>query len=218
MTDRIMIVVGGGRSLRFGDDKLMTSVAGLPLIAHTVAAVVDHVDICVLVCREDQIPTLTELGLGVVLVPGGPSRTASEMAGLSAVGGPAGLIGIHDGARPLVRASLIETLFQTAAEVGGAVPVTEPAFPLVHRSDLSLVDGAAFAQTPQVFHGDALIAAYVKAARIEYEAQDTAEIVQRFSKLEVKGVPGDQTNIKVTHPADIELVRSLLETSRSEPQ
>ncbi len=218
MTDRIMIVVAGGRSIRFGGDKLMTPVAGLPLIAHTVAAVIDHVDICVLVCREDQIPTLTELDMGVVLVPGGPTRTASEMAGLGAMGGPAGLIGIHDGARPLVPSHLTETLFQTAADVGGAVPLIEPAIPLVHRSDLSLVDGAAFAQTPQIFHGEALVAAYVKAARIEYEAQDTAEIVQKFSKLQIIGVPGDPTNIKVTHPADIELVRSLLETSRSGPR
>lgn len=218
MTDRIMIVVAGGRSLRFGSDKLMTAVAGLPLVAHTVAAVIDHVDICILVCREDQIPTLAELDMGVVLIPGGPSRTASEMAGLAAVGSRAGLIGIHDGARPLVPSHLTETLFQTAADVGGAVPVIEPAIPLVHRSDLSLVDGAVFAQTPQVFHGEELVAAYVKAARIEYEAQDTAEIAQKFSKLVITGVPGDPMNIKVTHPDDIELVRSLLETSRSEPR
>jgi 2-C-methyl-D-erythritol 4-phosphate cytidylyltransferase len=218
MTDRIMIVVAGGRSLRFGSDKLMTPVAGLPLVAHSVAAVVDQVDICILVCRDDQIPTLTELDMGVVLVPGGPSRTASEMAGLAAVGSPAGLIGIHDGARPLVPSHLTETLFQTAADVGGAVPVIAPTFPLVDRSNLSLVEGAMVAQTPQVFQGDSLVAAYVRAARIEYEAQDTAEIAQKFSKLEIRGVPGDPTNIKVTHPADIELVRSLLETSRSEPR
>jgi 2-C-methyl-D-erythritol 4-phosphate cytidylyltransferase len=75
-----------------------------------------------------------------------------------------------------------------------------------------------FAQTPQVFRGEELVAAYMKAARIEYEAQDTAEIAQRFSKLEIKGVLGDPTNIKVTHPADIDLVRPLLETSHSGPR
>jgi 2-C-methyl-D-erythritol 4-phosphate cytidylyltransferase len=218
MTDRIMIVVAGGRSLRFGSDKLMTPVAGLPLVAHTVAAVIDQVDICILVCREDQIPTLAELDTGVVLIPGGPSRTASEMAGLAAIGSHAGLIGIHDGARPLVPSHLTEILFRTAADIGGAVPVIEPAMPLVHRSDLSLVEGATFAQTPQVFRGEELVAAYMKAARIEYEAQDTAEIAQRFSKLEIKGVLGDPTNIKVTHPADIDLVRPLLETSHSGPR
>ena len=218
MTDRIMIVVGAGRSSRFGTDKLMTTIAGLPLIAHTVAAVVDHVDEVIVVCRDDQIPALDQLGLEAMLIPGGPSRTASEMAGLAAIGGPAALIGIHDGARPLVPRHLIETLYATAADHGGAIPLTSPTFPLIHRTDLSVVAGASFAQTPQVFQGAPLLAAYVKAARIEYEGQDTAEIAQRFSELEIIGVPGDPANIKVTFPEDIELVRALLSVSRSGPR
>lgn len=218
MTDRIMIVVAAGHSIRFGTDKLMTSVAGRPLVAHTVAAVADHADQVILVCREDQIAALDELDLGVFLVPGGPSRTASEMAGLSAIGGPARLIGIHDGARPLVPSHLTETLYETAAEFGGAIPLTNPSLALVQKTDLSVVNGAFFAQTPQVFEGEALLAAYVSAARIDYEGQDTAEIAQKFSELEIRGVPGDPANIKVTHPEDIDLVTALLEISRNEPR
>jgi 2-C-methyl-D-erythritol 4-phosphate cytidylyltransferase len=218
MSDRTVIVVAAGSSLRFGGDKLMTPVAGRPLIAHTVAAVRPHADRCILVCREDQIQLLTELDLGVDLVPGGPSRSASEMAGLSAVAGPARLIGIHDGARPLVSGQMTEELFEAAGRVGGAIPVIEPDSTIVRRSDLAPVPGAMFAQTPQVFHGEPLFAAYMRAARIEYEGHDTAEIVQRFSDLAIVGVPGDPGNIKVTHPGDIERVRAALEPSRSEPR
>ncbi len=196
----------------------MTPVGGLPLVAHAVAAVKDHVDRCVLVVRMDQIPVLDELELGVPLVPGGPTRTASEMAGLSVIAEPARLIGVHDGARPLVPASLVETLFETAARVGGAVPVLEPGLPLVNRSDLSPVEGAVVAQTPQVFRGEQLLAAYAAAARIDYEAQDTAEVAQRFGTLDIAAVPGDPGNLKVTRPGDIEVVRSALETSRNEPR
>jgi 2-C-methyl-D-erythritol 4-phosphate cytidylyltransferase len=211
-----MIVVAAGHSLRFGTDKMMTPVAGMPLVAHTVASVAGHADLCILVCREDQIPALNELDLDVVLVPGGPSRTASEMAGLSAVGGRVGLIGIHDGARPLVSSDLTEALFETAAEFGGAIPLIEPDIPLVHKADLSPATGAGFAQTPQVFRGEELLAAYVKAAGIEYEGQDTAEIAQKFSQLAIKGVPGDPLNIKVTYPEDLALVTAALETFRTE--
>ena len=49
MSTRAMIVVGGGSSSRFGSDKLMTDVAGQPLIVHTIVALQDHVDVCVLV-------------------------------------------------------------------------------------------------------------------------------------------------------------------------
>ncbi|MGH8915922.1 MAG: IspD/TarI family cytidylyltransferase, partial [Acidimicrobiia bacterium] len=184
----------------------------------TVAAVVDHVDRCILVCRKDQIDTLAELGLGADLVPGGPSRTASEMAGLNAIGGPATLIGIHDGARPLVTPSLIEILFETAGLVGGAIPVLDPALPLVGRSGLAPVQGAVVAQTPQVFQGEPLLAAYDTAATAGYEAQDTAEIAQRFGTLEIEAIPGDPANIKVTRPEDLDVVRAALETSRTGPR
>ena len=211
-----MVVVAAGSSVRFGEDKMLMTVAGKPLVGHTVAAIIDHVDRCILVCRPDQMPVLAELGTGTELVIGGPSRTASELAGLEAIGGPAGLIGIHDGARPLVPGQLIETLFETADRVGGAVPVLETSSPIVRRSDLILVENAFIAQTPQVFRGRPLQAAYAAAAAAGYAAQDTAAIARKFSEIEIEGVPGDPVNLKVTLPGDLDLVRSVLEASRSE--
>lgn len=213
-----MIIVAAGRSVRFGGDKLMAPVGGIPLVAHTVSAVEGQVDRCILVCREDQVSALNRLDLGVAIVPGGPTRTASEMAGLAAIGEAASLIGVHDGARPLVTPALIDVLFQAAERVGGAIPVVEPARPLIKKSNLAPVDGAMIAQTPQVFRGEELLAAYLSAAKMGYEAQDTAEIAQRFGKLAIQAVPGDPHNTKVTEPEDIEPIREALETSRNEPR
>ena len=94
MSTRAMIVVGGGSSSRFGSDKLMTDVAGKPLIAHTIAAMQDHVDVCVLVCRAGQYEELGSLDLGVGIVVGGATRTDSEMSGLAALGGEYDLGGV----------------------------------------------------------------------------------------------------------------------------
>jgi len=213
-----MVVVAAGSSVRFGEDKMLMMVAGKPLVGHTVAAVIDHVDRCILVCRPDHMSALAGLGTEVDLISGGPSRTASERAGLEAIGEPAGLIGIHDGARPMVPAPLIEALFETAARVGGAIPVLKPSSPIVGRSDLAPVEDARVAQTPQVFLGEPLLAAYAAAATSGYEAQDTAAIVRRFANVEIEGVPGDPGNLKVTVPGDIDLIRSALAASRSEPR
>ena len=213
-----MIVVAAGSSVRFGEDKMLTMVAGSPLVAHTVAAVIEHVDRCILVCRTDQLPVLTPMVPGADLVAGGPSRTASELAGLEAIGEPAALVGIHDGARPMVTGDLIETLFETAARVGGAVPVVPASGPIVRQSDLALVENAVIAQTPQVFRGERLLAAYAAAAVVGHEAQDTAGIVRRFAGVEIEGVLGDPDNLKVTLPRDLDLVRPGLETSRIEPR
>ena len=213
-----MIVVAAGSSVRFGEDKILTMVAGSPLVAHTVAAVIDHVDRCILVCRTDQMPDLTPLVPRADLVAGGPSRTASELAGLEAICEPPRLVGIHDGARPMVTADLIETLFETAARVGGAVPVVPASGPIVGQSDLVPVENAVIAQTPQVFRAEPLLAAYAAASALAFEAQDTAAIARRFADVDIDSVPGEPDNLKVTVPGDLDLVRPGLETSRIEPR
>lgn len=216
MAGRAAVIVAGGTSTRFGSDKMMTYVEGRPLIAHTVDAMVPHVQLCVLVCRADHLETLEGIGMDATIVPGGSSRTDSEMSGLAAVGINADLIAIHDGARPCTEPELIERLFESANQVGGAVPVVKPDRPVLDRSTLDPV-AASYAQTPQVFRGPQLLAAYVKAAQVGFEGHDTADIVTRYSKLEIAAVPGDPGNIKVTYPADLDLVREFLEDpSRSE--
>jgi 2-C-methyl-D-erythritol 4-phosphate cytidylyltransferase len=212
-----MIIVAGGDSSRFGGDKLMTPIAGKPLIVHTIAAVVGFADVCVLVCRQDQSEELIGALPDVIVVAGGPTRTQSEMAGLAALPVEMALIGIHDGARPLVSPALIELLFETAAKVGGAVPVLEPARPLVRRSNLAPVQ-AAMAQTPQVFGGPALQSAYRTAAGQGFQGHDTADVVRAFSDLEIAAVNGDPGNFKVTYQSDLDAVRAALDPARSGPR
>jgi 2-C-methyl-D-erythritol 4-phosphate cytidylyltransferase len=97
------------------------------------------------------------------------------------------------------------------------VPVVDPG-PLLRRSDLSVVIGAALAQTPQVFRGDGLLDAYAAATGAGFVGSDTAEVVRRFGTLEIAAVEGDPDNIKVTGPEDMERIRSVLGASRSEPR
>lgn len=213
-----MIVVAGGTSSRFGSDKMMTPISGLPLVMHTVAAVSGNVDRCVLVCREDQIESLTAGSEDLTVVAGGLTRTGSELAGLEALEDEFDLVGIHDGARPLVSAALVERLFSAASETGGAVPVLEPPGPLLRRVGLTRVPGAMTAQTPQVFRAPPLVEAYRQARAEDYEGYDTADVVQAFGDLDIAALAGDPGNLKVTYPSDLEKIRSALEVSRNGPR
>lgn len=204
-----MVVVAAGSSHRFGSDKLTEVVGRKPLLAHTVDAVLAVVPHCVLVVREDQLDYWEEADLGVDVVAGGATRTASEAAGLAAVGSST-LVGIHDGARPLIRPGLIDELFDVAADVGGAVPVLPPARPLLERETLGPVSGVVRVQTPQVFWGPELRAAFLAAATVGYSGPDTAALVHEFSRLRVATVPGDPGNIKVTYSRDLEQVRRFI--------
>ena len=210
MPSRAMIVVGGGSSSRFGSEKLLADVAGRPLIIHTLETVSAHVDTCVIVCRPDLVDMMAGLAPGVVVTSGGATRTRSEMAGITALEDVHDLVGIHDAARPVVSGELLETLFSVAAERGGAVPVLEPEGLLVDRTTHSPVTGTVRAQTPQVFRGPELVAAFEKAALARFEGHDTAAVVSAHSDLEIVAVPGDTNNVKVTYPGDLEIVSQAL--------
>ena len=213
MPTRAMIVVAGGTSTRFGGAKLMTPIGGLPLVAHTVLAVAPHVDRCVLVSRKDHLEALAALGLPAEIVAGGPTRTASELAGLAALDGEPDVIGIHDGARPMVSTRLVRRILDTASEVGGAVPMLMPPQTLVTRNELKPVEGVSVAQTPQAFRGSILLSAYAEAAEAEYQGHDTADVIQRFTDQVIAAVAGALDNIKVTFPVDLDLIRRHLEGS-----
>ena len=198
-----MIVVAAGSSSRFDGDKMLTMVGGVALVAMTVVRVSPLVDQCVLVCRADQIDQLKGLALAAVIVPGGPTRTDSEVAGLTALTGDPDLIGIHDGARPNVSPALIERLFEQAALVGGAVPLVPPSAVLIDSDTHASVSALMAAQTPQVFRGPDLVECYRMASMEGFLGHDTHEVVSRYGSLEVAAVPGEGTNIKVTYPSDL---------------
>ena len=205
-----MIIVGAGSSRRFGRDKLLTPVAGVPLVAHSVETIRPIVDRCVLVHREDQQQRLASLRLDVDLVSGGATRTQSERAGLAALEDEYDLIGIHDAARPLISTELIETLYEAADRFGGAIPVVTPEGPIVDRRTLQPVTTVGAAQTPQVFRSATLRRAFELAPDNGGEGHDTAELVQRHSECSIAAVQGDPANVKVTYPEDTALVEELL--------
>jgi len=208
-----MVVVGGGTSSRFGSDKLMVEVEGRPLIAHTIDAITGHVDLCVVVCRAEIAERVAALRKDIMVTPGGATRTLSEMAGLAAIGREVDLIGIHDAARPAVDPAMIERLFDVAGSEGGSVPVLPYDRLIVDRRTHRPVPGLCAAQTPQVFRGSELLAAYVLAAQAGFEGHDTVEVMQRFSDVRVVGVSGDRANMKVTYPRDLDQVRNRLSGS-----
>lgn len=204
-----MVVVAAGSSERFGGDKLTLEIAGRPLLWHTVQAVIDLADRCVVVLREDLFGWFGQLDLDVDVVAGGPTRTASEFAGVGALDDAYELTGIHDGARPVVSAKMINALFDQANRVGGAVPVL-PVEEWLVDAEVSTVSGLYRAQTPQVFRTDVLSGALERAVADGYSGHDTADVVQRYTDLQVAGVTGEPANIKVTYPDDLKMVESML--------
>ena len=111
-----VVIVAAGSSQRMGGDKLTMKLGAAPVLGRTILAFENSplVDEIILVTRADRLEEIADLchrnGMHKVrqVVSGGATRMESALAGVSAVRHGAEYIAIHDGARPLVSAELIE--------------------------------------------------------------------------------------------------------------
>jgi len=214
------IVAAAGAGRRFGEgDKLFAPLAGRPLIARTLMAfeVCRAVDTVVLVLAEENLERGCRLvdaaGFDkvVVICPGGPRRQDSVRLGLEALPECRWVV-VHDGARPLVTAALIEAGLTAAAETGAAIAAVPLADTLKEVADDSSIaktlDRSSLwaAQTPQVFDREVLREAHRQA---QGEATDDAALVEALGRR-VKVFPGSPRNLKVTTAADLALAQALV--------
>jgi 2-C-methyl-D-erythritol 4-phosphate cytidylyltransferase len=217
------IIAAAGRSQRMGgSDKLFAVVGDKPLLAHTLSAfdACRGVDRVVLVLSPENMERgrglVAEAGFSKVTVcQGGERRQDSVRNGLEALASCQWVV-VHDGARPLVTAALIERGLEAAKKTGAAIA----ALPIgdtikeVEPPDLigrTLSRGRLWAaQTPQVFRCDILRQAHQQA---QGEATDDAALVEMLG-YQVRVFEGSPRNIKVTTAADLAVVEALLAQSR----
>ncbi|MGH3342982.1 MAG: IspD/TarI family cytidylyltransferase [Carbonactinosporaceae bacterium] len=222
------VVLAGGVGARLGAglNKAYLRLGGRSLIGwalHTLAGV-PGVHPLVLVARpadRDAARRALERDaaeLAVEMVTGGATRHGSEYSALRHLVGPieAGDVDavlIHDAARPLASVRLAGDVLRVARTTGGAVPGL-PAGDLIEvRGARTRVAGGTRAavrvQTPQAFVASPLLAAFRAADASGFSGTDTASCVEAFSDVEVRWVPGEATNIKITYPHDLVLAERL---------
>jgi 2-C-methyl-D-erythritol 4-phosphate cytidylyltransferase len=198
--------------------KPFLSLGGAPMVAHALAALeaAPSVDGVVLVVPPDDPGPSRALAASFPkvrrVVPGGETRRASVAAGLDEVG-DAGFVLVHDAARPLATAALVEEVLAEARRSGAAVPGVPVADTLkeVEGETVSrTVDRERMVaiQTPQAFRTDWLRRAHAEVPA-DAPATDDAALLEALG-IEVRVVPGEPDNLKVTREADLGLAEALL--------
>lgn len=216
-----VIVAAGSASRMKGKDKIMESLGGEPLIVKTVRAFqqADVISEIVIVTREDLIMQITGLCRGFdkvrAVVAGGADRVASVQNGLNALSDKVKLAAIHDGARPLITGEVIDRTVRAAHTYGAAapgVPVKDTVKIVAGGVVKSTPDRKTLqaVQTPQVFDFDILRGALKRAVETGAQITDDCSAVELMG-MSVKMVEGDERNMKVTTPIDLQIVRLLWE-------
>lgn len=257
----IAIIAAAGQGTRLGADKpkAFVELAGRSLLERSISAMhaTELVDEIIVVAAPDMLDEAADVisrcesadatrgagadasdGRTIRLVPGRGERADSVMAGLEAISVEPGvdpIVLVHDAARALTPASMIDRVARAVADgASGVVPVvpvvdtikavTETAGHGEARSQAQITktvdrSNVRAAQTPQGFRYSALFSAnemYYASVQADAEAGTRSFVpTDDASLLEWQGVPvvcvdGDELAFKITTRKDLLLARAYL--------
>ncbi len=217
---KIALIVAGGKGRRMNNDipKQFLLLKNKPVLYYAIKAFFNaYEDIeIILVLPEEHIGKGQEIIDGYFdhsrfrLCAGGRTRFHSVQNGLALIDEES-IVFVHDGVRCLLTSNLVKKCYEAAVENGTAIPVvectdsvrmiTDSGNKILNRSKLRLV------QTPQTFHSKILLPAF----KIDYKDKftDEASVVEAFG-LKVNLIEGEENNIKITTPFDMQLAENLL--------
>ncbi len=218
------IIAAGGRGLRLGADrpKQFLGIGGRSILDLSIGALAasGRVSEIVVAVPEDHLAAASAAWTApgttpVAFVAGGARRQDSVANAFRRTSPGAGVVLVHDAARPFVSADVIARAIDGAQAHGAAIAAV-PVRDTVKQAGGELLDGSRviratlardeifLAQTPQAFRRDVFVEALRAAGSAD--ATDEAMLAERAG-IPVHLVAGDPANIKVTTAADLAWAR-----------
>lgn len=214
------IIAAAGSSSRFKNgQKLLFDLNGKTVIETTLKKFANHtmIDEIVVCTSENIIEDIKEIAKKfpkvTKVILGGAQRQDSVLNGLKALNNP-DFVAIHDGARPLISAQIIEDTIKKAIAQGHATCAVQAKDTIKKVIDGKIIDTPNRqelwqVQTPQVFNYKEILEAHLKFQGQNF-TDDTLLIEQTGKSVYI--VNGCYKNIKITTPEDIEIARLLEKT------
>ena len=222
-THVIMLAGGRGERMKSEKNKILLSVCGIPAIIRSISSFIPFSDEMVIVSRpEDQESISNEIRKSGLCFPfrfadGGHTRQQSVLNGLNALDAfdPRDIILIHDAARCLVKADLIERVISSVKDHGTGIPGIPATSTYKICSSEGFVQntpdrsGLYEIQTPQGFLAELIVPLSAKASEEGFVCTDDAGILEHYH-VPVKVIRGDASNFKLTEPEDLFRARNML--------
>ena len=211
----MIAAAGTGERLGAGGPKAFVELAGRPMLEWSLDAFrgASSIDEIVIAAPPDDQERAAEQG--VVAVAGGAHRSESVANALALCGGE--IVVVHDAARPLVTAGLIDAVVQElaadedAAGVIAATPVTDTVKQASHGGEVERTldrSGLWAVQTPQAFRADVLRDALADPDSFPDASDDAMLVERRGGRVLIHST--SPNNIKVTTPFDLRVAELLL--------
>lgn len=224
-----VIIAAAGNSTRYGTgkSKQFLILDNTPVLIKSIQAFeeIDDVKEIIVTARKQDFDIIEDFiaqyGVRKVkhIVEGGATRQDSIYAAVEKVDEKADLIAVHDGARPLIKRKVIESVIQKADEVNAAacaVPVKDT-IKIIDSSGKIVTtperDALRAVQTPQVFRLSLYKEAIEKAVSDGKQYTDDCQLVESMG-YPVYLVDGDYENIKITTPDDLLVAEKFLSERR----
>jgi 2-C-methyl-D-erythritol 4-phosphate cytidylyltransferase len=217
------VIVAGGTGTRMGSSvpKQFLLLNDKPVLYYTIKAFLESFeDLQIILVFPEEYQ---DIGKEIIdayfdysrieITFGGETRFHSVQNGLKLVKSEA-IVFVHDAVRCLISTGLIHKCYENALHMGSAVPVirVKDSVRLLNEegNDNEIMDRnkVVLVQTPQTFHSRILLPAF----EIDYKEKftDEATVVESFG-LKISLIEGDENNIKITRPVDLQIACALLE-------
>ncbi len=224
----VALIAAGGKGIRMKNkitNKLFIEIENKPILFYTLkkfdmCSLVD--EICLVLDKEsmkEKIEEVKEFGIKKLkkIIEGGKTRGESVYNGLKALDKDTKLVVIHDGARPFISLNKIREIIHIVKDTE-----TEGAVLAIPLSDtLKKIEGIFITetipreeyvrvQTPQVFKYNTILKAYEDIGKKEgFINTDEAYLLEKAG-YKVRFIEGEDKNIKITTPFDLNLAKLII--------
>lgn len=215
----ILIIPASGSGSRFGSKtpKQYLKIDGKEILALTIEKfhsikIVDEIYIAAQADNFERIKKIISKNNFTKvksIVEGGETRQASVFNALNVITAEKNdIIMIHDAVRPFLSKKLILSLIQECRKCGGVIPGIKISDTVKRTDEKGFIqktlsrENLWMVQTPQMFRYDIIKNSFIKAIKKNFIGTDEASVVE-FAGYPVKIIPGEKTNIKITHKEDL---------------